>query len=173
MRRLAGFSCIPLLCAALLTPVAAALNLPTELAGWEAWVLKDQEFRRCPFLAMTSPDDPGAHRCAWPEPLTLAVDADGGQFTQRWQVYADSWVVLPGNLNHWPEDVRSNGAPAPLVARDGLPALRLSPGSYALSGRFAWDTRPETLAIAAETGVVELEVDGRRIAQPERPDGAV
>lgn len=171
MRRLAGFSCLLLLVTAL--PAAAALKVPPELAGWEAWVLKDQEFRRCPFFAMTSPDDPGAHRCAWPEPLTLAVDADGGRFTQRWQVYADSWVVLPGNLNQWPEDVRSNGAPAPLVARDGLPAVRLSPGSHALTGRFVWATRPEALPIATETGVVELTVDGRVIAQPERPDGAV
>ncbi len=173
MRGLAGFTCIYLICAALITPATAALNVPPELAGWEAWVLKDQEFRRCPFLATGSPDDPGAHRCAWPEPLTLSVDADGGRFTQRWQVYADSWVVLPGNLNQWPEDVRSNGAPAAVVARDGLPAVRLSPGSYTLSGRFVWATRPEALPIATETGVVELTVDGRVIAQPERPDGAV
>ena len=76
MRSLAGFSAIPLICAALLTPAAAAFNVPAELAGWEEWVLKDQEFRRCPFFAMTSPDDPGAHRCAWPEPLTLAQDCD-------------------------------------------------------------------------------------------------
>ena len=53
MRRLAVFACTCLLVAAL--PAAAALNVPPELAGWEAWVLKGQEFRRCPFFAMTSP----------------------------------------------------------------------------------------------------------------------
>ncbi|MGQ0429482.1 MAG: hypothetical protein ACT4UQ_06095 [Gammaproteobacteria bacterium] len=105
--------------------------------------------------------------------MTLTVDARGGGFSQRWLVYADSWVRLPGDLNHWPENVQIDGAAAPVVARDGIPAVRLGPGTHALSGRFSWETRPEALPIAAETGIVELTVDGRSIAQPERPDGAV
>src|SRR6185312_13059472 len=85
--------------------------VPPELRHWQGWVLKGEEFRRCPFLASTrlepgNPVDAAAFRCAWPERLGLNVDARGGSFTQRWQVYAESWVTLPGNLEHWPQDVR-------------------------------------------------------------------
>ena len=156
-----------------LTSIAAAVSLPPGLAGWEDWVLQGREFRRCPFFATSMPGEASSHRCAWPEPLTLTVDAHRGAFSQRWLVYADSWASLPGDLTHWPEDVRIDGAAAPVVARDGIPAVRLGPGTHALSGRFAWETRPEALPIAAETGIVELTVDGRSIAQPERPNGAV
>ena len=166
-----GLRIIFLACTAGLTSVAGAVNLPPGLAGWEDWVLQGHEFRRCPFFATSMPGEASSHRCAWPEPLTLTVDAHGGAFSQRWLVYADSWASLPGDLTHWPEDVRINGAAAPVVARDGMPAVRLGPGTHALSGRFAWEARPEALPIAAETGIVELTVDGRTVSQPERPNG--
>ena len=69
-----------------------------------------------------------------PSAWLLDVDARGGSFTQRWQVYAESWVALPGNLEHWPQDVRVNGAPGAVVAHDGEPSLRLAPGNYAIAG---------------------------------------
>lgn len=152
-------------------------EVPPELRNWQGWVLKGEEFRRCPFLAQgqpaDTPIDENAYRCTWPERLTLSADTQGGNFAQRWQVYADSWVTLPGNLEYWPQDVRVNGAPAALVARDGVPAVRLAAGNYTVSGRFTWSTRPESLPVPTSTAIVDLFVDGARIAQPERPDGAV
>jgi hypothetical protein len=103
----------------------------------------------------------------------LSVDARGGTFSQRWQVYAESWVALPGNTEYWPRDVRINGAPAPVVAVNDVPNLRLKPGSYTIAGRFEWSSRPESLPLAASTAIVDLVVDGSRVAQPERPDGGV
>src|SRR3954470_5959082 len=112
-------------------------SVPPELRNWQGWVLKGEEFRRCPFLAQGQPANAPiaetSFRCTWPERLALSVDARGGDFTQRWQVYADSWVTLPGSLEYWPRDVRVNGAPAALVAHDGLPALRLVAGSYTIA----------------------------------------
>ncbi|HKU90624.1 MAG TPA: hypothetical protein VJP84_12600 [Steroidobacteraceae bacterium] len=152
--------------------------LPPELRNWQGWVLKGEEFRRCPFLASTTleagkPVDAGAFRCAWPERLGLDVDARGGEFTQRWQLYAESWVILPGSLEHWPQDVRVNGAPGAVVEHDGAPSLRLPPGNHAITGAFSWSARPESLPVPAFTALVDLSVDQQRVAQPERPDGAV
>ena len=152
--------------------------MPQSLRDWEGWVLRGEEFRRCPFLASANlqpgqPIDAGAFRCSWPERLSLNVDARGGSFTQRWQVYADSWVALPGDTEHWPRDVRVNGQPASVVAIDGVPNLRLAPGSYAVSGRFEWTARPEALPLPDTDGHHRSFVDGQRVAQPERPDGAV
>jgi hypothetical protein len=147
--------------------------IPRALEDWQAWVLKDQEFRRCPFLATADATSERSHRCAWPERLQLTVDARGGRFAQRWQVYSDSWVALPGDLEHWPQVVELDGKLAPLVSREGIPFVRLTAGSHALSGTWSWDARPETLLIPRETGLLDLLVDGARVGQPERPDGRV
>ena len=145
--------------------------IPRALEDWQAWAMKDQEFRRCPFLAGADASDESSHRCAWPERLQLTVDAHGGRFAQRWEVYSDSWVALPGDLEHWPQAVEVDGKLAPLVAREGIPFLRLPAGSHTLSGNWSWDVRPETLTIPRETALLDLSVDSARVAQPERPDG--
>ena len=151
----------------------SATAIPRALQDWQAWALKDQEFLRCPFLAGTDASEESSHRCAWPERLQLTVDTHGGRFAQRWDVYSDSWVALPGDLDHWPQSVELDGKLAPLVAREGIPYVRLAPGSHALTGSWSWDARPETLTIPRETALLDLTVDGSHVAQPERPDGRV
>jgi hypothetical protein len=170
----AGFIALVFFCSI----VARSQEIPPSLREWQGWVLHGEEFRRCPFTASADvrsgePIGAGEFRCVWPERLTLTVDPRGGTFSQRWQVFAGSWVTLPGNAEHWPRDVRLNGAPAAVVGVDEVPSLRLQPGSYTISGRFEWASRPEALPLAASTAIVDLIVDGARVAQPERPDGSV
>ncbi len=156
----------------------AQQSLPPALRDWQGWVLRGEEFRRCPFLAsapLTSGEPVAEHyyRCTWPERLALAVDARGGTFTQRWQTYAETWVELPGDREHWPRDVRLNGAAAPVVAVGESPRLLLPAGTHAVSGRFEWSVRPESLPLPDNTAIVDLTVDGQRVAQPERPGNAL
>ena len=147
--------------------------VPEPLREWQQWVMQGQEFRACPFLATRTPGDARSHVCAWPGALELNLAADGGSFRQRWQVHAASWVRLPGNLEHWPRELRLNGAPAAVVAREGFPQLRLDPGTHEISGRFLWNTRPEQLAVPSQTAIVRLTLDGRVVAQPERSGNAI
>jgi hypothetical protein len=175
----AGIVALATFCSLTGLRAAQAQNaIPPSLRDWQGWVLHGEEFRRCPF-ASTVDTEPGEavdaehFRCVWPERLTLAVDARGGTFSQRWQVYAESWVQLPGNDETWPRDVRLNGTPAAVVAVDDVPSVRLAPGAYTLSGRFEWSSRPESLTLPNATAIVDLSVDGSRVAQPERPDGGV
>jgi hypothetical protein len=175
----AGIVALAILCSLASPPVARAQDgIPPSLRDWQGWVLHGEEFRRCPFAASqgTEAGEPiSSHlfRCVWPERLTLTVDARGGTFSQRWQVYSESWVQLPGDSENWPRDVRLNSAPAAVVAVDDVPSLRLAPGSYTVSGRFEWSSRPEALTLPDATAIVDLFVDGSRVAQPERPDGGV
>lgn len=169
----------PILSALLLPLVCAGVAwgqeepIPKALADWQGWVLRGQEFRRCPFLANGSTPDQSSYQCVWPERLELTVDARGGHFSQRWHVYSESWVGLPGDLAHWPESVQVDGRPAALVARNSVPSLRLAPGAHTVSGQWSWERRPETLAIPTATALLSVSVDGVRIAQPQRPDGQV
>ncbi|MBX5462781.1 MAG: hypothetical protein IRZ28_17030 [Steroidobacteraceae bacterium] len=163
-----------LMCLSLLTHAhAAEVPIPDELQEWRGWVLQDEHYRECPFIATASEPRREDARCAWPGRLSLALDARGGTFTQTWQIFADEWVRIPGSTEHWPQSVQANGKAAAVVARNGAPHLLLTPGTYTVSGRLSWDTRPESLAIDARTGIVDLTLDGRKVAQPERPNGAV
>jgi hypothetical protein len=147
--------------------------IPKEIEGWQNWVQDGQEFRRCPFLANTDGSSKSNRICAWPGRLTLELNQRGGRFTQTWESYSEGWVPLPGNLEYWPSAVTVNGAVAAVVARDGIPQIRASEGAFTLSGSFAWAKRPESLPIPAQTGLVSLNLDGRKVEQADRPNDAV
>jgi hypothetical protein len=172
MRRIFRLS-VMLVLAWTLLPLSAAEPVPAPLREWQQWVMKDQEFRACPFLATRTPGDARSHVCAWPGALELELGASGGSFRQRWQVYTEDWVRLPGNLEHWPREVRLDGATAAVVAREGVPQVRLAPGTHELSGRFAWASRPEQLAVPPESALIRLTLDGRLVAQPEHSGNAL
>ena len=164
-----GLLCLFAAAAAMSGPV----YIPDDLQPWKAWVLQDEVFRQCPFLSSATRPDRSAFRCAWPQRLTLVLDAHGGTFAQRWQLSGPSWIKLPGDLEHWPTDVRVDGHSARLVAREGVPQLYLFAGEYRVSGVFRFNTRPAQIAIDPRTALVDLTLDGHEIAQPERPDGAL
>ncbi len=142
--------------------------VPDELAGWQRWVLVGKEYRECPFHFDRGATDRADFVCTWPGVLQVEVTASGGRFTQRWSVYAEAqWIALPGSDEHWPDGVTANGRAIEVVARDNMPGVRLEPGEYTVTGRFAWDERPGVLAVPPQTGLIALLVDGRSISHPE------
>ena len=154
----------------LLTTTAATAQdyVPDDLKDWQAWVLKDLEYRTCPFYFNTGAERRGDFVCAWPGRLQLSVTGSGARFTQRWTVYADEqWLTLPGDAAYWPDRVTVNDRAVEVVARNGQPSVRLVPGTYSIAGRFEWDERPGILRLPPETGLVSLTVDGREVERPE------
>jgi hypothetical protein len=172
-RKVFALATVLLLVAGLRAPAVAQVAVPTDLQDWQGWVLQGEEFRRCPYLSASPATERNSFRCAWPERLSLELGTRGGEFSQRWQTFAQSWVQLPGNVENWPSDVRINGAPGAVVQRNGFPSLLLPAGSHAVTGTLEWSVRPESLPLDTRTAIIDLTLDGRRIAQPERPDGAV
>ncbi|MDJ0869402.1 MAG: hypothetical protein QNK03_25080, partial [Myxococcota bacterium] len=158
-----------LLCAALLAGPAAAQPLareqvPGPLAPWVDWVLRGHEDERCPFL-----HGPAEQRaCTWPTVLELELGDTEGRFEQSWLVAHEADVPLPGDARRWPQDVRADGEPVPVVAVRDRPSVRLSSGRHVVSGSFRWDALPELIQIPAETGIVRLHLRGRGVPFPER-----
>lgn len=142
-------------------------QVPPDLRDWTGWVLYQEEEKTCPFTYSRFEQ----HRCAWPTALELQLDESGGRFEQDWLVHVPSWVALPGNAEHWPQEVQLGGRPAVLVQRAGRPQLRLEPGRHRVSGRFDWSRLPESLAIPKDTGLIALTLSGRAIAVPDIDDG--
>jgi len=151
-----------------LTSAIAQDYVPDDLVDWRPWVLKDKDYRECPFYFDRGAAKRGDFVCAWPGRLQLTVTSSDARFTQQWTVYAqEEWVALPGGPEHWPDQVTANGRAIEVVARDNVPSIRVVPGTYDIAGRFEWDERPGVLRLPPASGLVSLTVDGRRVERPE------
>ena len=151
-----------------LTAVAAESSIPSTLNDWRPWVLKDLEYRSCPFLANSALNAPTDFICAWPGRLTLASTADGATFSIHWRVETPAWVPLPGDAEHWPQQVSVNMQRQPVLLHDGQPMLWLTPGSYEIAGRIPWHEQPQSLQIPASIGLIALSVDGKPVTPVQR-----
>ena len=168
-RRLGCLVCLAISFAA---PTASAqLVVPESLELWRDWVLYGEDHRACPVLNGSEPENRSAYVCAWPGELGLDVDAERAAFSQSWTVYADSWVELPGDREFWPSELTIDGVPQAAVLRQERPTIRLDPGSYRIDGNLSWATRPASIPVPVQTGLLRLTVDDQPIANPELEDG--
>ena len=144
-------------------------DIPEPLKPWVNWVLADEPQYSCPFFYQNYQQK----LCRWPGPLRLTLTNKGGRFTSEWNLYQEDWVALPGDRNHWPQQVSSNRQAAVVIEHDGKPSLHLPAGHYQIDGEFKWDTLPENLALADETGLVHLRINDADINYPRIEQGSL
>jgi hypothetical protein len=75
-------------------------------------------------------------------------------------------VQMPGQADAWPQSVRANGRPIPVIERSGTPAVLLDAGRYLLTGELPWREMPQTLQVPSAAGVVRARMAGRALPQP-------
>ena len=138
-------------------------DVPEPLRPWVDWVIFEHPDLSCPFLYNSASN----RRCAWPGQLQLELQSNGGRFDASWEVFANSWLTLPGNREIWPQGVRLDDEAAVIVDRDGRPALHVGAGNHRIEGRFDWDSVPESLTVPRDSGLIRLRINGRDVAQPE------
>lgn len=136
--------------------------IPPELRQWKAWALFGEEDTLCP----TPYNNPDQHLCAFPGRFSFDLIRTGGSFTGQVLVLAETWVVLPGGPEQWPQRVTANGKPAAVVGRDEGPALRLAAGTYDIKGAFDWRDMPEVLFVPKQCGIVALRLNGAEVPFP-------
>ncbi len=141
-------------------------DLPPGLRPWVPWVLDQVPTLGCATVQ-------GQPVCLWPGQLRLDLGPSGGTFGLDLQADRAVDVRLPGSAEHWPQDVRLDGSPAPVFDRDGAPRLRVGPGRHRLAGRFAWSRLPESLSVPAEIGLVDLRLDGQAVPRPRRDEAGL
>ncbi|AWV08180.1 hypothetical protein C9I47_2502 [Lysobacter maris] len=152
-----------------LTAHARQTEVPAPLEPWREWVLHDAPGVDCPLL--TGAGSAGGQRiCVWPGVLRVQADATGATFALRYTVHQRGWTGLPGDAQHWPQQVSANGNAVPVVRQAGRPGVWLDPGRYELRGRIPWSRRPQALALPAAVSLVELQVDGQSV-RPLQRDG--
>ncbi len=132
--------------------------VPPSLKPWEPWVLYGHEERLCP-----TPYDNGAlHQCAWPSRLRIEITPTGARFSQQWLLFKGEYVPLPGGRDTWPQDVRTEKTPRPVIERNGKPIVWLSSGAHTITGRIVWRKIPEMLPVPPECGLIDLTVLGQK-----------
>lgn len=153
------------------TPVPALTpqEVAEPLKPWINWVLEDENQYQCPFFYHDFQDK----RCSWPGTLRLSLQAGGGSFNIDWTLHRQDWIFLPGDSEHWPQQVNIDKQAVAVIEKDGKPAIQLPAGHYRIGGAFFWDKLPEALAIPDSVGLVRLDVDNKDVAYPAIKQGAV
>ncbi len=149
-------------------PLAAAPlernDVPAPLKPWIDWVLHGEKEDLCTIFY----NDGDRSVCAWPSFLNLEVQKSTARFSQQWRVYSeDTWLLLPGGSNMWPQEVMANGTTFPVGERAGRPAVYIkTPGEYSINGVFSFDRLPEWLRVPEQTGLVNLSIRGKDVSFP-------
>ncbi len=138
----------------------ADVAVPPPLQDWQAWVLHDHPQAACPFM-----HNAAARQCVWPSRLAIEAHDQGGRFQFEVQVFARTWVRLPGSDAHWPQAVSADQTPLAVVRREGRPAVELQPGRYQLQGQWRWQQMPRSLLVPEQAGLLSLTVGGRTLSQ--------
>ncbi|HEU5047580.1 MAG TPA: hypothetical protein VFT64_07040 [Rickettsiales bacterium] len=148
-------------------------QVPAPLRPWISWSKYGIDNNTCPFYY----SDVSRKICAWQTKLDLDLNAGGGSFTYNVTIYdtpdqKPQWLVLPGNAAAWPQDVQLDGKQAVVLTADGAsPAILLNQGHYEITGRFHWESMPESLKIPETVALVQLSVEGHEIATPDIRNG--
>ena len=149
-----------------LTPMHAHANstptVPEPLLPWVDWVLQDIPKYKCPFFY----NNYQPHYCAWPSKLELELKQQQGHFSSDWHVYNDSYISIPGNSQHWPQNVSVNNKPALVIEHNHMPAIKLGAGQYTIQGEFFWEGIPDSIAIPIHSGLITVSVLGKEIPNP-------
>ncbi len=142
--------------------IGMAGEIPDVLKPWKDWVLWDTPQRNSP-----SPFDDSKQRLSfWPSTLQLEVFPDRAIWSLEVRVFDESWIALPGEPEIWPQNVKTQAGELPVLVRDGVPAIRLQPGSHQIRGEFRWPTLPQKLAIPKAIGIVALQRSGVEVPMP-------
>lgn len=150
-----------------------AKEVPEQLAEWQDWVMYGEEFRTCPYFSNQKPGKKSQHVCAWPQTLTIEVNAQGAEFSITWEVLQDSWIPLPGETGTWPLAVTANNQAQVVIEKNHRPELYLTPGTYLIKGQFSWQSRPEKINLPTEIASISLFLDNQPVSFPVKQANAL
>lgn len=140
-------------------------SVPDPLKPWVPWVLHDEANATCPPAWNTVE----TRECLWPSRLEVEIQPGGAHFFLALEAFsALTAIPLPGDAEHWPQDVMLDGKPAAVVAANGTPILQAPPGRHTVEGRFLWPELPPSLKVSKTVALIRVK-DGANwlVRQPD------
>lgn len=153
----AGVMCFSCYCFS--SDKAEKIYVPDELKPWQKWVLYNHKTIDCPEIYGAA----NYRQCVWPSQLSIDLKEKEAEFEFKVQLFADDYVVIPGDSVFWPCEVTVNGKRSAVIRRNNAPTIDLSAGTYKINGVFKWDIRPNALKIPEGTALVSLQIGNRKI----------
>lgn len=138
--------------------------IPDELKPWTGWVLKGYEDRVCPRPF----NQDNKFLCDWPAELQLNIAQTQADFVQKGILYQDGWLMLPGERQYWPLEVKLGKQLLSVVEINGRPFIYLQKGAYQIEGKFNFNQTPERLAIPQSIALVHLSLNQSKMTAIDR-----
>lgn len=138
--------------------------IPEQLRPWVDWVLHDKEEQQA---CVSQHNDGTTYQCYWPTELKIVLNDRGGTFEQSWLVLKEGWISLIGNNRHWPQNIQVDGEDVVVLEKNEVPTIRLTAGTYKVTGNFTWTELPEHLAVPVQSGLIDLEINRKKIQFPD------
>ncbi len=135
--------------------------MPDELKPWQKWVLYNHKTIDCPQIYGTA----NSCQCVWPSQLSIDVKEKEAEFEFKVQIFADDYVIIPGDSVFWPCEVTVNGKQTAVLRRNNAPNIELSAGTYKINGVIKWDNRPNTLKIPEGTALVDIQSGSKKVSK--------
>ena len=143
-------------------------TIPAPLEPWARWVAPQGD-AACPHVPIaTEPAGAGSALCLWPSRLALTLGDAGGSFEGGLRAEARTWAPLPGDAKHWPQEVTVDGKRVVVLDRGGRPFVDLLPGEHRLAGKLLWEEMPPSIAVPADTALLDLTLRGAAVPFPQR-----
>ena len=136
--------------------------VPDSLVPWIPWVLWDDRSLGAPPLF----NDSSQVIRYWASRLRIDANDNEGNWKTELKVFSECWVPIPGDTDHWPQQVRVGDKPAIVVERAGVPSIRLEAGEYQVQGQWSWNQMPQKISIPPTFGLIELNVNSDLIRNP-------
>lgn len=156
------------------TALNAKPYVPALLEPWESWVMYEHKDVDCPH----SYDAQNKRYCRWPISLSIDIQRHKAAFQQRWRIYNEGWLTLPGDHQYWPTNVTLSekvvsgklvsDKPVAVVKHKNKPSIFVPAGEYVVNGELLWKQRPESIAVPKDTGIVTVILDGKPLSSINR-----
>ena len=130
----------------------ANAQTPGSLINWQSWIQTKHPELNCPWLISTE----SRRTCEWPGRLQINLDKQGAKFKYHVDTFRTLSVPLPGDANHWPQQITLQGQSVTLIDKKGEPYIHLEPGHHTITGRFNWSRRPAAIKIPKRIALVTL-----------------
>ena len=140
------------------SPPTDSVYVPEELQPWKKWVLDKHPKFSCPEKF----DDTAVKQCVWPSELFLQIEEKCASFVMQVHLFADDFVVIPGDSVFWPCEVTANGKPVAVLRMNNLAVVELPEGACKLTGILKWENRPNSIRIPDGTALVTIQSGNKK-----------
>lgn len=145
-------------------------EIPKALQDWQGWVMADDETYPCYWQGEFS-----NRHCQLVGDLQVNASAQGASFSQQVKLATKGAVMLPGNVEWWPQNVQVrdlvSGAVVPVtVSGSDKPQLQLPAGFYQIQAQFVWSNMPRVLPFSDVMPPLQLTLHGQRVTAPQWDD---